>query len=59
MNGYICCYKGKRLEVLASTSYEAQERAAKIFHARKSYEVLTTLAEKDSGPVIHSGGELP
>ena len=58
MNGYICFYKGKRLEVLADTSYEAQEEAAKIFHARKSSDVVTMLAEKDGVPVIHSGGEL-
>lgn len=59
LNGYIAYYKGKQLEVYAKTSYEAQEKAAEMFKAKKSYEVTVMLAEKASGEeVVHSGAEL-
>lgn len=45
MNGYICIYKGKQLEVIASTTFEAQKKAAALFKAKKSYEVSVYLAE--------------
>lgn len=54
MNGYICFYKGKRIEVYADTTYEAQLKAAKVFKAKKSYEVSVTLAEVDGNQVIHT-----
>jgi hypothetical protein len=55
MNGYVCFWRGKRIEVRAATSYEAQRAAAAIFKARKAYEVTVVLAEKDDGkPVVHS-----
>ena len=50
---YIAFYKGKQIEVKALRSYDAQEAAAKIFKARKSYEVTVMLAAKDDEPVIH------
>ena len=50
---YIAFYKGKQIEVKALRSYDAQEAAAKIFKARKSYEVTVVLAAKDDEPVIH------
>ncbi len=53
MNGYIAFYRGKRIEVYANTSYEAQQKAAKEFKAKKSYEVTVALAEKDGEEVIH------
>ena len=53
MNGYIAFYKGKKLEVYASSSYEAQQKAAALFKARKSYEVTVMLAEKDGQQVTH------
>lgn len=53
MNGYICFYKGKRLEVYADTSYQAQLKAASLFKARKSYEVDVNLAELAGKPVTH------
>lgn len=58
MNGYIALYRGKRLEVYAETSYQAQQEAARQFKAKKSYEVTVYLAEKDSQPVVHDGAEL-
>jgi hypothetical protein len=53
MNGYIAYYKNRSLEVLASSSYEAQKKAAAVFKVRKSYEVEVVLAEKDGEPVTH------
>ena len=54
MNGYICLYRGRRCEVLAETSYKAQQKAAEIFKAKKSYEVSVTLAEKGGKQVMHT-----
>jgi hypothetical protein len=58
MNGYIAFYKGKRIEVYAATSYEAQQKAAAQFKAKKAYEVTVMLAEKDGVSVIHSPASL-
>ena len=57
MNGYICFYKGKRLEVWADRSFDAQQQAAKHFKAKKAHEVAVMLAEKDSKPVVHTPTE--
>lgn len=48
MNGYKCFYRGKNIEVYAETSYKAQQEAAKVFKAKKSYEVTVVLCEKDT-----------
>ena len=56
--GYVCFYKGKRLEVYAASTYQAQLEAAKLFKAKKSYEVSVTLAEHEDGkPVTHIATE--
>lgn len=52
--GYIALYKGKQIEVYANTSYEAQQKAAIIFKAKKRYEVSVYLCEKDGREVIHT-----
>jgi hypothetical protein len=54
MNGYIAFYRGKRTEVYANSSYEAQQKAAAYFKAKKAYEVDVYLAEKDGKTVVHS-----
>lgn len=54
MNGYIALYKGKRIEVYAETSYEAQKKAATEFRAKKSYEVHVYLCEKDGKEIVHT-----
>ena len=55
MYGYVCFYRGKRIEVYASSSFDAQEKAAKMLKAKKSWEVTVVLAEKPNGDVvIHS-----
>ena len=53
MNGYIAFYRGRKLEVQAETSYQAQIKAAASFKAKKSYEVTVMLAEIDDKEVIH------
>jgi len=54
MNGYICMYRGKRIEVKSDTSYHAQLEAAKQFKAKKSYEVVVMLAELNGKQVVHT-----
>ena len=54
MNGYIAFYKGKQVEVHADTSYEAQQKAAQQFRAKKSYEVTVMLAERNNMQVLHT-----
>jgi hypothetical protein len=58
LNGYVCFYKSKRTEIYASTSYEAQTKAAAFFKARKQYEVTVMLAEKGGEQVIHSTASI-
>ena len=58
MNGYVAFYRGKRMEVEAKTSYEAQQTAAKAFKAKKSYEVSVVLAETGGQPVVHAPQDL-
>lgn len=53
MNGYIAFYKGKKIEVYADSSYKAQQEAAKLFKAKKSYQVTVVLAEKAGEQVTH------
>jgi hypothetical protein len=62
-NGYVAFYKDKKIEVYADTKYEAQLKAAKLFNAKKSYDVDVVLAELDGKPYLNStmmanGGEL-
>lgn len=58
LNGYVCFFRNRRTEVYASTSYEAQTKAAVFFKARKQYEVSVHLAEKAGAPVFHSTASL-
>ncbi len=58
MNGYVAFYRGKRIEVESDSSYHAQIEAARIFKARKSFEVTVMLAERDGAPVAHSTAAL-
>ena len=54
MNGYIAFYRNKKLEVMADTSYQAQQKAAAQFKAKKSYEVAVILAEKNGQQVTRT-----
>ena len=58
MNKYVCFYKDKRIDVEADTMYAAQQKAAAIFKARKSYDVNVVLAELGGVSVVHNGAEL-
>lgn len=50
---YVAFYKDKQLTVNALRSYDAQLIAAKLFKAKKSYEVTVILAAKEDKPVTH------
>jgi hypothetical protein len=54
MNGYKAFYRGKTTEVMADTSFQAQEKAAAFFKAKKSYEVTVVLCEKNGEQVVHA-----
>ena len=54
MFGYICFYKGKKIEVRALRSFDAQETAAKLFKAKKSWEVTVVLAELPTGEQVET-----
>lgn len=58
MNTYKAFYKGKTVCVQAETSYSAQKIAAEKFKAKKQYEVLVVIIEKDGQSVHHSTSEL-
>ena len=53
MNGYIGFYKGKKFEIYANTSYEAQKKIAIEQKIKKSYDITIVLAEKDGGTETH------
>lgn len=53
VNGYIAFFRGKKIEVEAKSSYEAQQIAAKKFGARRESDVTVMLAEKDGHQVKH------
>lgn len=56
MNGYVCFYKQKRIEVRAESTYAAQKKAAEILRVseRNRYKITVTLAEKDGQQIVHS-----
>jgi len=51
LNGYIVMYRGKRTEVYAKTTLEAQTLGAAFFKVRKAWQVNTYLAELSDGTV--------
>ena len=57
MNGYICLWRGKRIEVLAESSYAAQQRAVSVFQPTagrkkvKGSDVVVCLTVIDARPV--------
>ena len=50
MFNYECFYKSKRITVKALRSFDAQEIAAKIFKAKKRWEVTVILADRQIDP---------
>lgn len=62
-NGYIAFYNGKKIEVYANSSYEAQQKALKTFQSQsrkkiQGWEINVTIATKDGEDVIHSTSEF-
>ena len=51
MYPFICIYKGRKIEVQANTTYEAQTIAAAQFKARKSWDVVVMRADLTHTPV--------
>jgi len=58
MNGYIAIYKCKKIEVLADSIYQAQQKAQSIFKCKKGYDINIMLAEVDHKQVIHSTASI-
>ena len=58
MNGYICFYKGKTIELTANTSYETQVQSAHTFKAKRPYEVTVVLCEIENKQVFHNASEF-
>lgn len=57
-NGYKAFYRNKTIEVYAESSYQAQQKAAVLFKAKKSWEVTVVLCERaDGSTVIHTPSE--
>jgi len=54
MNGYKAFYKGHNIEVMAESSYKAQLEAARVFKAKKSYQVSVVICEKNGQQVMTS-----
>lgn len=51
-NGYLCMYKGKKYEIYADTTLEAQTLLAKQLRVKKEYEISVYLCEKAGQQVI-------
>lgn len=60
LNGYVCFYGSKRIEVNAETSYAAQKQAQKLLKVteKNRHRITVVLAEKDGSTVTHNGAEL-
>ena len=49
LNGYLCFYNGKKIEVYAKSSFTAREEAAKILKVKKRYLISVVLCELNNG----------
>lgn len=50
MRTYLALYKGKKIEVQAETSLEAQGKAAALLKARRRFEVSVVLVDVPVDP---------
>ena len=63
MNGYVCFWKGKRIEIHADTTYKAQLEAEVLFKKGagrskvKRSDITVMLAEKGGEQVVHNATE--
>ena len=53
MSKYICYYKRQSILVEAKTSYEASQKAAKHFKAKRPWDVAVVIAESKGIPIVH------
>ena len=60
MNGYVCFYNGKRIEVYAADLYAAKKDAVQQLKVPMSKWNLVSivLAEKNGAPVVQEGAAL-
>lgn len=56
MNGYVCFLNGKRYEVYANSSYEAQQKCAKEnkIKPKQARNIAVMLAEINGKQVTHT-----
>lgn len=57
-NGYKAFFKGRNVELYASSSRMAQDIAAAHFKARKTWDVTVVLCEQGGEDVVHSTAEF-
>jgi hypothetical protein len=59
MNNYMVIDKyNRRGYVYADTSYEAQQKGARMMGAKKSYDVTVVLLKVDEVEVVHSTASI-
>ena len=60
MNGYVCLYKGIRVEVHADTTYQAQLKAQQVLKVKDKQRpnITVMLAEKNNEQVTHSPASI-
>lgn len=60
MNGYVCFYNSKRIELHAKDLWDAKQKAVEQFKAPRSKQHLVSvvLAEKDGKPVVHNPASI-
>lgn len=52
MATFLAFYRGKTIEVEASSAYAAQTKAATALKARKSYEITVKVVSRDDGTAV-------
>lgn len=57
--GYVCFYKGQRIELHADTSYQARQKAERRFKfPKKPWDISVVLAECDGQQVVHQPQDI-
>jgi hypothetical protein len=51
-------YRGKKIVILAETTYRAQTLAQQAFKAKRGYDVVVCLVEVDGREVTHSTASI-
>lgn len=59
MNGYVCFWGRERCEIMAESTFSAQQKAERVFQSRakrkkvRKYDISVVLAEKNGKQVTH------